>query len=114
MHGGAVQFGNATLACVCKLMGFVDSKGPRLLFKDLSLTTSLPAHSHPQLNGEFTLSEDIADNGGLKQAYAAYRKHLGHLPRSQLWPGEYDGLTEDQLFFYGYAHVGIKKDNLIA
>ncbi len=51
------------------------------------------------LNGELTLGENIADLGGLKMAYLAYRrwvKEHGEEPR-------FAGLTGDQLFFVAFA-----------
>ena len=54
------------------------------------------------LNGELTLGENIADNGGVKEAYRAYK----------MWIGEHgspapvmEQFTDDQLFFIGYAQV---------
>jgi endothelin-converting enzyme/putative endopeptidase len=53
-----------------------------------------------RVNGELTLGENIADLGGIKEAYRAY----------QAWnaehgapPPQVEGLTADQLFFVGFA-----------
>ncbi|KAK3607412.1 hypothetical protein CHS0354_003048 [Potamilus streckersoni] len=56
------------------------------------------------LNGKTTLSENIADNGGLKMALAAYRAWRNqHGEDSLTLPGlQY---TADQLFFLGSAQV---------
>ncbi len=59
------------------------------------------------VNGELTLGENIADLGGIKQAYGAY----------QSWKGEHGGtedtritgMTADQLFFVGYAQSWCSK-----
>jgi predicted metalloendopeptidase len=53
------------------------------------------------LNGHLTLGENIADLGGLKLAFAAYRKSLEGRPR----PTDIDGLTAEQRFFLGYAQA---------
>lgn len=47
--------------------------------------------------------ENIADNGGLKQAYSAYKKYERDHPQYSLLPGV--NLTHDQLFFLNYAQV---------
>jgi putative endopeptidase len=57
------------------------------------------------LNGELTLGENIADIGGLKLAFAAYR---------DLREGEHeavvaDGFTEDQQFFLANAQIWCSK-----
>jgi predicted metalloendopeptidase len=58
-----------------------------------------PVSGHT-LNGELTLGENIADVSGLAVAYRAYRLSL----RGEE-PPVMDGLTGDQRFFVGFAHV---------
>lgn len=56
------------------------------------------------VNGNLTLGENIADNGGLKAAYNAYQNWVaqnGVEPRLPAWPE----LTPDQMFFVGFAQV---------
>jgi putative endopeptidase len=57
------------------------------------------------VNGKLTLGENIADQGGLKLAYAAYRGTRPspvHVPRS-------DGFTVDQQFFLSFAQAWCTK-----
>ncbi|XP_053546209.1 endothelin-converting enzyme 1 isoform X2 [Bombina bombina] len=55
------------------------------------------------LNGKHTLGENIADNGGLKAAYRAYQNWVRKNGEEQVLPSL--GLTNDQLFFVGFAQV---------
>ncbi|XP_047664311.1 phosphate-regulating neutral endopeptidase PHEX [Tachysurus fulvidraco] len=58
------------------------------------------------VKGKRTLAENIADNGGIREAFRAYRRWV-QKERSGaeelLLPGV--GLTNNQLFFLSYAHV---------
>uniref|UniRef100_A0A8C6WDS1 EEF1AKMT4-ECE2 readthrough transcript protein n=1 Tax=Nannospalax galili TaxID=1026970 RepID=A0A8C6WDS1_NANGA len=56
-----------------------------------------------RLNGRQTLGENIADNGGLKAAYNAYKAWLRKHGEEQQLPAL--GLTNHQLFFVGFAQV---------
>ncbi|XP_077747651.1 membrane metallo-endopeptidase-like 1 isoform X4 [Canis aureus] len=55
------------------------------------------------VNGFSTLGENIADNGGVRQAYKAYLKWMAEGGKDQQLPGL--GLTYNQLFFINYAQV---------
>ncbi|XP_033332700.1 neprilysin-11 isoform X2 [Megalopta genalis] len=56
------------------------------------------------VNGVTTQGENIADNGGIREAYRAYRKHEARSGVQEILPGlaEY---SRDQLFFLGFAQV---------
>uniref|UniRef100_A0A8I4A4G7 Membrane metalloendopeptidase like 1 n=1 Tax=Callithrix jacchus TaxID=9483 RepID=A0A8I4A4G7_CALJA len=55
------------------------------------------------VNGFNTLGENIADNGGVRQAYQAYLKWMAEGGKDQQLPGL--ALTHEQLFFINYAQV---------
>jgi predicted metalloendopeptidase len=57
------------------------------------------------LNGKLTAGENIADNGGVKLAYEAYkawRTTQAHVP-------QVDGYTDDQLYYLAYAQSWCEK-----
>jgi putative endopeptidase len=56
-----------------------------------------PGHT---INGALTVGENIGDLCGLAIGHAAYRLALGGAPAPEL-----DGLTGDQRFFLGWAHL---------
>ncbi|MGH0153533.1 UNVERIFIED_CONTAM: hypothetical protein FKN15_024718 [Acipenser sinensis] len=58
------------------------------------------------VKGKRTLGENIADNGGIREAFRAYRKWIDEERSGKdepLLPGI--GLTNNQLFFLSFAHV---------
>ena len=52
-----------------------------------------------KLNGKLTLGENVADNGGLRLALAAYLSHAAGTAAPQ------DGFTPEQRFFLGFGQV---------
>ena len=54
------------------------------------------------INGNLTLGENLADNGGLKTSYQAYRNVVNEAPQPKL-PGV--AYTPDQLFFIAFSQV---------
>ncbi|KAK3803419.1 hypothetical protein RRG08_067408 [Elysia crispata] len=59
------------------------------------------------VSGINTLSENVADNGGLEASYNAYKKLVREKGEGPRLPGL--GLTDDQLFFLGYAQIHCEK-----
>lgn len=59
------------------------------------------------LNGNQTLGENIADNGGSKAAFKAYKDWVKNNGAEKMLPGI--DLTPDQLFFVGFAQVWCSK-----
>lgn len=57
-----------------------------------------------QLNGINTQGENIADNGGLREAFRAYKKMKGRSHAQKSLPGLVQ-YTDEQLFFLGFAQV---------
>ena len=61
---------------------------------------SFTAVDDVKVNGELTLGENVADNGGMRVAYMALLKALAGKE-----PAPVDGLTAEQRFFLGWANV---------
>src|SRR5436853_1829117 len=57
--------------------------------------------SATHVNGRLTLGENIADQGGLKVAYAAFERSLAGKPL----PPKIDGFTPEQRFFLAWAQI---------
>ena len=56
-----------------------------------------------QVSGILTLIENIADNGGIKQAYLAYQAHKAKVGGAKVLPNL--AYNSDQLFFVSFANV---------
>ncbi|XP_061378755.1 neprilysin-4-like isoform X1 [Danaus plexippus] len=64
----------------------------------------LPQLAGYNVHGFNTQGENIADNGGLRAALRAYRRHEARAGRAALLPG-LPGHTPTQLFFLGFAQI---------
>lgn len=58
-----------------------------------------------QLKGERVLGENIADNGGLKTAYVAYRHWVKSQASNEVKDLPGLTLTQEQMFFVGFGQV---------
>ena len=56
-----------------------------------------------KLNGKLTLGENIADNGGIKQTYTAYKAYESKHPGTE--KPAVEGMTNDQLLFVAFAQT---------
>lgn len=63
-----------------------------------------PEMTNYNVNGELTLGENIADNGGLAESFAAYQTFVNANGKEKVLPG-LPTLTPDHLFFVGFAQV---------
>ncbi|WAR15415.1 NEP-like protein [Mya arenaria] len=63
-------------------------------------------NQYSNIDGKNTQGENIADNGGLKQAYRAYKKYELIHGVEPLLPGL--NMTHDQLFFLNFAQIWAK------
>lgn len=63
-----------------------------------------PPEVNLSVNGLLTLGENIADNGGLRESYLAYKRYVAKNGAEKRLPG-LENLKPEQLFFLGYANV---------
>ncbi len=56
-----------------------------------------------KLNGKLTLGENIADNGGIKETYSAYKAYEAKHPGAET--PAVPGMTNDQLLFVAFAQT---------
>jgi predicted metalloendopeptidase len=59
-----------------------------------------------QVNGFSTLAENIADNGGIREAYRAYQRYKERHDTEHVLPGLED-FSHDQLLFLAFANASI-------
>lgn len=57
-----------------------------------------------RLNGTVTLAENIADNGGMRESYKAYRLYSSRHEKEPKLPG-FEKFTHEQLLFLSFANV---------
>lgn len=57
-----------------------------------------------RVNGSFTLAENIADNGGIREAFLGYRRYTARHGAEPALPG-LNQYSHEQLFFLSFANV---------
>ncbi|XP_034488295.1 endothelin-converting enzyme 2 [Drosophila innubila] len=57
------------------------------------------------IDGELTLGENIADNGGMREAYLAYRLYVKEMGRERLKLPGLEHYTHEQLFFIAFGNL---------
>lgn len=62
------------------------------------------------INGNQTLGENIADNGGVRESYRALQSIKKEMKLQKL-PGKLSNFTDEQIFFLAYANVSYVKLN---
>ncbi|XP_058817652.1 uncharacterized protein LOC131680955 [Topomyia yanbarensis] len=62
------------------------------------------AEANDFIDGQQTLGENIADNGGVQEAYQAYKIYQQHNGKEALLPG-FENYTHEQLFFISYGNL---------
>jgi len=83
----AMQFFNRT-QCIVEQYGAYDVPGTGL-----------------KVNGRLTQGENIADNGGIKEAFKAYRRHVNKLGHEEARLPGMAAYTHDQVFYLSYAQA---------
>jgi hypothetical protein len=78
-------------------------------FVKKSVTDQKPIFRLPltQVDGNLTLGENIADNGGVLESLVAYRRYRQRNGPEALLPG-LEAFSEEQLFFLSFAHVSLQ------
>ena len=64
-----------------------------------------------QINGELTLGENIADNGGLRETFNAYQLHVNQFGKEKRLAG-FENYTHNQLLFLAFGNVRIFYKNI--
>ena len=63
-----------------------------------------------QINGIISQGENIADNGGIRQAFRAYKNYVAVNGAEPRLPG-LERFTPEQLFFISYANIWCGNQN---
>ncbi len=75
-------------------------------FSNIQMLFVLFFSLHTKINGNRTLAENIADNGGVKVALHAYQSWLENHGSNETINVPGGNFTENQIFFLAFAQVG--------
>lgn len=70
----------------------------------MKLKKKKPLFFYFQISGKLTLDENIADNGGLREALLAYKKFVSDHGEEPKLPG-LEEFNNEQMYFLAFANV---------
>ncbi|KAG0237327.1 hypothetical protein BGW42_001247 [Actinomortierella wolfii] len=92
---------------ISKAQCFIDQ------YSNFSVPNPTPGGAPVPVNGHLTLSENLADNGGVKKSFEAWQKRFESDPQGQQYNNQLlaglETYTREQLFFVAYGQIWCAK-----